>query len=175
MHCSLIWAQTLILNCTLDITSCMSQRHLKLKLIVPQTKVIISFTPQNLVLFQGSLSELIHHPTSSTSQKPIMFDTVFLSYCTQFITKSCPFYLFNVSQIIYSLPSPPPLPPLTHYLSQGPQQWPPNRAKYFHSGSFQYVLHTWGQIIISEHKTNHGTCIFGLKSLDVSALLLESG
>ena len=152
----------------------LSQRHLKLKLIVPQTQLIISFTPQNLVLFQGSLSELIHHPTSSTSQKPTMFDTVFSSCCTQFITKSCPFYLFNISRIIYSLPSPPPLP-VTHSLSHEPQHWPPNRANNLHSGSFQYVLHTLAQIIISEHKTNHVTRIFCLKSLDVSPLLLGSG
>lgn len=72
--------QTLILNCILDITSYMSQRHLKFKLNVPKSKIIISLTPQNLVCFQKSPSESVHHPSSSTTQKPIMFDSIFLLY-----------------------------------------------------------------------------------------------
>lgn len=89
----------------------MFQSYPKLKLNVPQTKIIISFTPQNLVLFQGFPNELIHHPSSSTTQKRIMFDIIFLLSHIQYVTKSCPFYLPSVSQNIYSLLSPPPLPP----------------------------------------------------------------
>lgn len=137
----------LALNCIVDITFCMSQRHFKLKLNVPQTKIIISFPPQNLVLFQGSVSELIHHPSCSTSQKPIMFDITFSLYNNYL---SCSVHFIS----LMSLPSMFTTTTLNHYLSHGQQHWPPNRTKYIHSGPFQSVLLTLVRGINSEHKTN---------------------
>lgn len=148
LHCSLIWAPDFSTDCILDITSCMSQRHFKLKLNVPNTKIIISFTPQNLVPFQGSVSELIHHPSYCTSEKPIRSDIIFSLCHIQCIIKFCPFYLFNVSPLHLHHHYYP-----THSISRG-QHWPPHRAKRVHSGPFQSVLCTLARDNILEHKTS---------------------
>lgn len=125
----------------------MSQRHFQLKLNVPQTKIIISFAPQNLVLFQGCVSELIHHPSCSTSQKPIVFDITFSLYN---IPSSSSVHFIS----LMSLPSMfTTTTTLNHDLSHGQQHWP-NRTKYIHSGPFPSVLLTLVRGITSEHKTN---------------------
>lgn len=154
----------------------MFQSYLKLKLNVLQTKIIISFTPQDLVLFQGFPSELIHHPSSSTTQKRIMFDIIFLLSHIQYVTKSCPFYLPSVSQNIYSLLSPPPLPPQPT-ISQMETALASEHSLflYIHSGPFQSVLHTLARVIISEYKTNLVTVISCLKILRFLPVALGIG
>lgn len=127
----------------------MSQRHFKLKLNVPQTKIIISFATQNLVLFQGSVNELIYHPSCSTSQKPIMFDITFLLYNIQLSSSVHFISLMSLPSLFTTTTT----TTLNHYLSHG-QHWPPKRTKYIHCGSFQSLLLTLVRGITSEHKTN---------------------
>lgn len=161
--------QTLILNCILDITSYMSQRYLKFKLNVPKTKIIISFTPQNLVCFQRSWSELIYHPFSSTTQKPIMFDIICLLYYFNISSSSAHFtssVSLKISTPLHLQHHYHPTHCLTRTIALVSKH--PLCFLYIHSGPFQSVLHTLARVTISEYKTNHVTMHILFKNLQMS-------
>lgn len=126
---------------------------------MPKTKNHYFFHSLKLGPLPGIPSELIYHPSSSTTHLPFTFDIIFLLYHIQCITKSCPFYLPGVSRDIYFLLSLPPLPPLpiVSHMDTSLASEHPLYFLYIHSCPFQCVLYTLARAIISKYKTNHVT------------------